>query len=113
MLDVSEFIKESREVRRAHLALTESCIERGGNSTNHKGVLAQYLDTTIPKGRILLCHACHNVIVVTQSICTGELIKIILQSTGQNNPVDLRVLGREWLKNTDTKKLVTGTVVKC
>lgn len=28
--------------------------------SNHKGVLAQYLDTTIPSGRILLCHACHN-----------------------------------------------------
>ena len=60
MLDVSEFIKENREVRRSHLDLSNPCIERGGNSTNHKGVLAQYLDTTIPKGRILLCHACHN-----------------------------------------------------
>ena len=60
MIDVQEFIKESREIRRSHLVLTEPCCERGGNSTNHKGVLAQYLDTTIPKGRILLCHACHN-----------------------------------------------------
>ena len=60
MLDAKDFIKESREVRRAHLKLDESCIERGGNSTNHKGVLAQYLDTTIPSGRILLCHACNN-----------------------------------------------------
>ena len=60
MLDVKEFIKESREVRRNHLDLTEECCERGGNSTHHKGVLAQYLDTTIPKGRILLCHACNN-----------------------------------------------------
>lgn len=60
MLDTKEFIKESREVRRAHLKLDEPCIERGGNSTNHKGVLAQYLDTTIPSGRILLCHACNN-----------------------------------------------------
>ena len=60
MKDVTEFIKESREVRRSHLNLDEACIERGGNSTNHKGVLAQYLDTTIPSGRILLCHACNN-----------------------------------------------------
>lgn len=60
MIDVAIFIKESREIRREHLVLSEECIERGGNSTNHKGVLAQYLDTTIPSGRILLCHACNN-----------------------------------------------------
>ena len=47
--------------RQEHINLLESCIERGGNSTNHKGVLAQFLDTTIPYGtKILLCHACNN-----------------------------------------------------
>ena len=60
MKDIKEFIKESREVRCAHLQLSEQCCERGGNSTNHKGVLAQFLNTTIPSGRILLCHACNN-----------------------------------------------------
>jgi hypothetical protein len=60
VLDITEFINRSREERRKHLDLEESCCERGGNSTNHKGVLAQYLNTTIPVGRILLCHACHN-----------------------------------------------------
>lgn len=60
MIDITEFIARSREERRAHLNLEELCCERGGNSTNHKGVLAQYLDTTIPSGRILLCHACNN-----------------------------------------------------
>ena len=60
MIDVTEFITRSREDRRSHLTLNEPCCERGGNSTNHKGVLAQYLDTTIPSGRILLCHACNN-----------------------------------------------------
>ena len=60
MILVEQWIKESREIRREHLALDEQCIERGGNSTNHKGVLAQYLDTNIPSGRLLLCHACHN-----------------------------------------------------
>lgn len=60
MIIVEEFIDLPREERRKHLDLTESCCERGGNSTNHKGVLAQYLDTTIPSGRILLCHACNN-----------------------------------------------------
>jgi hypothetical protein len=60
MIDITEFINRSREERRSHLQLDDACCERGGNSTNHKGVLAQYLDTTIPSGRILLCHACHN-----------------------------------------------------
>ena len=60
MIDVSVLIKEPLETRQAHLKLSESCIERGGNSTNHKGVLAQYLGTTIPSGRILCCHACNN-----------------------------------------------------
>ena len=60
MINVQEFIRESREVRRSHLNLNAECCERGGNSTNHKGVLAEYLNTTIPSGRILLCHACNN-----------------------------------------------------
>ena len=60
MIDITEFITRSRDERRQHLKLEEPCCLRGGNSTNHKGVLAEYLGTTIPKGRILLCHACHN-----------------------------------------------------
>ena len=59
----AELLIEStdKQHRQSHLDLTESCVERGGNSTNHKGVLAQYLDTTIPYGnRYLLCHACNN-----------------------------------------------------
>jgi hypothetical protein len=49
-----------KSIRQSHLDLYESCIERGGNSTVHKGVLAEFLNTNIPSGRILLCHACHN-----------------------------------------------------
>jgi hypothetical protein len=60
MIEIKEFITRSRDERRSHLDLSSPCCERGGNSTNHKGVLAQYLDTTIPSGRILLCHGCHN-----------------------------------------------------
>ena len=59
----AEFLIEStdKQHRQSHLDLNESCIERGGNSTNHKGVLAQYLNTTIPYGvKYLLCHACGN-----------------------------------------------------
>ena len=59
MKKVEEWISESREVRTSHLALSEPCIERGGNSTVHRGVLAQYLDTNLPS-KVDLCHACHN-----------------------------------------------------
>lgn len=61
MKKVADWIKESREVRTEHLDLRTPCIERGGNSTNHRGVLAEYLNTDFPKGSgIDLCHACHN-----------------------------------------------------
>ena len=60
MINLTEFITRSRDERRSHLKLDESCCERGGTSTQHKGVLAEYLGTNIPSGRILLCHACHN-----------------------------------------------------
>lgn len=60
MINVNEYITRSREERQAHLVLNEPCCERGGNSTNHKGVLAEFLGSTIPSGRILLCHACSN-----------------------------------------------------
>ena len=59
MILVEQWITESRDVRTKHLCLEESCIERGGNSTVHRGVLAQYLDTNMPS-KIDLCHACHN-----------------------------------------------------
>lgn len=59
MILVEEWIKETREVRTEHLDLDEPCIERGGNSTVHRGVLSQYLDTNLPS-KVDLCHACHN-----------------------------------------------------
>ena len=65
-----EFLIEnkSKEERQVHLNLDEKCWERGGNSHNHKGVLAEYLNTTFPQKisrpsnglNINLCHACHN-----------------------------------------------------
>lgn len=60
MIDIKEYILLEKFERQKHLRLEEPCCERGGKSTQHKGVLAQYLNTTIPSGRILLCHACNN-----------------------------------------------------
>ena len=59
MILVEEWIAESREARTAHLDMSEPCVERGGNSTVHRGVLAQYLGTNMPD-KIDLCHNCGN-----------------------------------------------------
>ena len=60
-IDAAKYVSEkTKEERQSHLKLEEDCWERGGNSTNHRGVLAQYLNTNIPKGRIIMAHACGN-----------------------------------------------------
>lgn len=55
-----DYVQIEQTIRQAHLQLDEPCYERGGISTNHRGVLAQYLDTPIYGRPALLCHACHN-----------------------------------------------------
>jgi len=59
--DIKEYMSLPKEERQKHLDLSTPCVERGGNSTNHRGVLAQYLDTVIPMARsAILAHACNN-----------------------------------------------------
>lgn len=59
--NIEEYIKKSRDDRRSHLRLHESCVEIGGNSKEFRGLLAHHLKTTIPRNiNIHLCHACHN-----------------------------------------------------
>lgn len=64
MINTREWVNNAPKVeRQKHLRLDENCVERGGNSTNHRGVLAEYLNTDIPTGpgkRIILAHACQN-----------------------------------------------------
>ncbi len=60
IINAKKLLLQSKEYRQKHMNLNQSCIERGGNSTNHRGVLAQYLNTTIPTGRVILAHACGN-----------------------------------------------------
>lgn len=56
-----EYMRLSKEQRQTHIDLSLPCTERGGNSTTARGVLAQYLDTPIPMGRVaILAHACNN-----------------------------------------------------
>ena len=60
MIDARETLTLPKEQRQRHMDLETPCMERGGNSTNHRGVLAQFLNTTIPAGRVILAHACNN-----------------------------------------------------
>lgn len=59
---IEEYIKKSKEERQTHLRLDEPCIKIGGiDSSEFRGLLAHYLNTTIPtKLKIVLAHACHN-----------------------------------------------------
>ena len=85
MILINEYIKKDRDERRLHLDLSEPCCERGGNSTVHKGVLAEYLTTTIPSGRILLCHACNN------GNCSNP--KHLYWGTDKDNHIDAKECG--------------------
>ena len=60
MIELNEYIKLPKSNRQLHLNLNDPCLERGGSSTHHRGVLAQYLDSDIPGHKILLAHACNN-----------------------------------------------------
>ena len=59
MILIETIIDQPLEVRTKHLNIDEPCIERGGNSTNHRGVLAEYINSNIPE-KVDLCHYCGN-----------------------------------------------------
>lgn len=64
MKSIVDYMQQTREERRKHLLLEQSCSEIGGNSSiEFKGLLAYFLGTEIPTRqghRIMLCHACGN-----------------------------------------------------
>ncbi len=61
MKDIYEYIQMPREERQKHIDLSSPCQIRGGNSTQFRGLLAYYLNTTIPNGHLCLCcHACND-----------------------------------------------------
>lgn len=60
-LDIDAYMKRTQQERQEHLRLEESCVDRGGNPTQFRGLLAQFLNTSFPhKRNIHLCHACNN-----------------------------------------------------
>ncbi len=63
MIEIKEYMQLSRDVRRAHLVVSEACDERGLRySYNLIALLAWMRNTTIPqKGdKAIVCHACNN-----------------------------------------------------
>lgn len=86
-IEISEYIAKPIETRRSHLNLSTACDERGGNSGAFKGLLAYFLDTTIPSGQsIQLCHACEN------GKCSNVLH--LYWGTAQENRLDSLTSGR-------------------
>ena len=59
--DIQTYMTRSQDERRAHLDLSQPCVEIGGTSQQFRGLLAHFLGTTISTTRgAVLCHACHN-----------------------------------------------------
>jgi hypothetical protein len=57
---VEDYLSKEYKERQRHIDLNEPCLERGGNSTAHRGVLAEYLNSPIYSSPADLCHACNN-----------------------------------------------------
>lgn len=59
-MNVEEYLRKPLNERQSHLELADSCLIRGGSNTQHRGVLAQFLNTNIFGRPADLCHACSN-----------------------------------------------------
>jgi len=55
------YIATPKSERQAHLKLVDQCVIRGADSIQCRGLLAYFLDTTVPADyKIVMAHACHN-----------------------------------------------------
>ena len=112
MKNATEWVTESPKTERQHhLRLSETCIERGGISTHHRGVLAEYLDTDIPAGRTILAHACGN------DKCSNP--RHLYWATDKENMIDEQITGKPanaWERTVaihgieEAKKIVTANL---
>lgn len=59
-MNVKDYLNQPLTIRQSHLCLDDQCLERGGSSQHHKGVLAEHLGSNIYGRPADLCHACHN-----------------------------------------------------
>lgn len=98
--DVNEYIKKTRDERRAHLDLNSPCIRIGGHaSTVYKGLLAHFLKTTIPtRQKIFLCHACNI------GDCSNP--KHLYWGTPRDNYIDSKhaLFGNSEFRNTEKRQ---------
>src|SRR5271167_2751026 len=94
MENLKDYMMRSRQERQAHLDLTTPCDERGGSSGEFRGLLAYYVDTTLPvapHGRhSQLCHACHN------GKCSN--VKHLYWGTAHDNAIDYQLSKGEMLR---------------
>lgn len=78
---IADYMAQPRSERKSHLRLDEPCIEIGGWSQDFRGLLAYFLKTTMPKGRIAnLCHGCLN------DKCSN--VKHLYWGTNRDNQLD-------------------------
>src|ERR1017187_2595342 len=98
VVEVEEYISLPIVERQNHLQLEDECIEIGGDSQNFTGLLAYYLNTTIPlKGtKVHLCHACHN------GGCSN--LKHLYWGTNQENFHDAMNCGKNLGVHESTKR---------
>lgn len=97
MLEVSDYLKFTREERRSHLVLEEPCSEIGGNSQEFRALLSYYVGVKIPQKReFYLCHACNN------DRCSN--VKHLYWGTPKDNIQDMKERGTWKNINESMKK---------
>lgn len=100
MLTVEKYILQSQQERQKHLDLKLPCLERGGHGTQYRGVLAQFLDTDMPKVRTIhCCHACGN------GKCSNP--KHLYWGTASENRLDAVAAGHGWHGNVHKQSPAT------
>lgn len=107
MKPIEEYILQTNESRKAHLDLSEPCIERGGPASGGlssycKGMMAHILDTTIPSGhKIHICHACNN------AVCSNP--KHLYWGTARENRADQGLTESIWERSVAKHGLEEAT----
>lgn len=92
----SQYMAKTKEERQSHLDLSEPCILRGADSIQCRGLLAHFLDTSIPNDRqTVLAHACHN--------CDCNNPKHLYWGTRSENAFDM-VSSPQWQSILDKKR---------
>ena len=94
----------TKEERQQHINLKQPCLERGGNNSHFRGILANHTNTNIPSGNGLICaHACHNGKCSNPNHIYWATYKENYQDgveDGSNLPVHVRMFNKHGHNNT-------------